>query len=273
MRLPRTDGGLRVSTCSGRSIVVIAVLRACLIGCVLSAVAQAQSDTSKPVVLQGWVLAASSALPISSVEIFVSGQLQPQRTDSMGRFVAIVPRARSIQVVARRIGFDSGFVKLDINDSDTTTFVIRLVAMPAVLDTIAVRGSNRAGHPGLRDFEERRRIGIGSFVPDTMIRRMETATSLLNLLRRLGVKIERDRAGRQIPVARARGPSRMSILSCPMQVYVDGVPMVEDDRGFDLRDVRLEQLAAIEFYSGGSQTPVVFEKLNSACGVLVFWMR
>lgn len=45
-----------------------------------------------------------------------------------------------------------------------------------------------------------------------------------------------------------------------------------DNRG-DLSSVRVETLAGVEYYVGAARVPIMYERGESSCGVLVLWTR
>jgi hypothetical protein len=63
---------------------------------------------------------------------------------------------------------------------------------------------------------------------------------------------------------------------CWAQVYLDGVlqnGMKEPTEPFDLKQIPVDRVEAIEFYAGGGETPLQYSRLGSQCGVLVIWTR
>jgi hypothetical protein len=59
-------------------------------------------------------------------------------------------------------------------------------------------------------------------------------------------------------------------------VYVDGHMVSgrsQSDPLFDMNSIQPDQIEAIEFYAGPSETPPEYSGLNSTCGVLVIWTR
>ena len=59
------------------------------------------------------------------------------------------------------------------------------------------------------------------------------------------------------------------------QVYLDEA-LVNPSRPtepFDISTIQADKLEAVEFYSGASQLPLKYAKLDARCGVLVLWTR
>jgi hypothetical protein len=46
-----------------------------------------------------------------------------------------------------------------------------------------------------------------------------------------------------------------------------------EERPFDIHLIPVDAIEAIEYYSGGAETPTKYAKLNSTCGVVVIWTR
>ena len=77
------------------------------------------------------------------------------------------------------------------------------------------------------------------------------------------------------------GSSSDSARVCYSTVYADGHkifsmssnPADPGQPPFNLREVSVGQLAAVEFYSSETTTPVEFRDGNSLCGVLAIWYR
>jgi hypothetical protein len=60
---------------------------------------------------------------------------------------------------------------------------------------------------------------------------------------------------------------------CPTLFFLDGTSIGNADR-LDLDFILpLDQIEAVEVYSGASQIPVMFNRTGSACGVIAFWTR
>ncbi len=65
-----------------------------------------------------------------------------------------------------------------------------------------------------------------------------------------------------------RGPN------CEVVVYLDGARIgIPKWAPFNLNDVPVVQIAAMEFYRSASEIPVEFNSPGSMCGVLAIWTR
>ncbi|HEU4994604.1 MAG TPA: hypothetical protein VFT29_07275, partial [Gemmatimonadaceae bacterium] len=60
---------------------------------------------------------------------------------------------------------------------------------------------------------------------------------------------------------------------CYAQVYLDEMWVNRSDPLFDINSISTSSIAAIEFYSGPSETPAKYSKMESRCGTLVIHTR
>ena len=116
--------------------------------------------------------------------------------------------------------------------------------------------------PNIRDFEARRRQGIGRFATEADLAKEQNHDfSTVALMRFPGLTLVPDAQnnGRLI-LATVR-----DVRPCPVQVYLDGVRL-----GSEYPDwVRTWDLAAVEYYTG-TQVPVQY---RGGCGVFLLWSK
>ena len=65
-------------------------------------------------------------------------------------------------------------------------------------------------------------------------------------------------------------------MACYALVYLDDVLMngaTEPTEPFDISSIAVDQVEAVEFYSGPAQTPLKYSRMGSNCGVLAMWRR
>jgi outer membrane receptor for ferric coprogen and ferric-rhodotorulic acid len=85
-----------------------------------------------------------------------------------------------------------------------------------------------------------------------------------------GVRLRTDSRGRTY-ISSARG-------NCPMQVYLDGIPIYRPDGPTAGPPPPIDQWSvsdfdAIEVYRGASETPIEFSGRGAACGTVMLWSR
>ena len=165
----------------------------------------------------------------------------------------------------------------------------------AVLDTVRV--SDRLVERSLVDFEDNRRLGIGHFLdraeiakqPDAKLSRLIAQWPGIALAYGTGSRVWIT-GTRKAPPPCAPGAGGRACyessgwyvpdaveaqlgvkIACYAQVYVDGVLMNhgKPTRPFEANELYSDQIEAIEWYAGPSETPARYATLNSDCGVLV----
>lgn len=222
--------------------------------------------------------------PLADVEISVEGAPGLARTDSTGRFrvLGVPPGARN--VLARRLGF--GPMESALHFPPGEPVERRIVLTPLnVLDPVVVKG--QILDPAKRAFEDRQRLGLGSFVLRAEIEKREGSPLSSFLLQVRGAQVVSRQSGDWVfsrnqpkcikaPCAGVYYPTAaeksMGVPAvCFAKVILDGVLVNSGDPAppFDLRQVPPSQVESLEFYASAASLPAEFNYLNAACGVLV----
>ena len=140
---------------------------------------------------------------------------------------------------------------------------------------------------GMRDFEDRRRLGLGKFFLPEDIEKLVTR-SLASAIETLpGISILYGK-GSNAWAARGRGVSTggwkvdladslqgARSLKCYTSVWVDGFQRYRgknEEPLFNLSSVPTHDIARMEYYAGPAQAPLEYAR-DSQCGVLVIWTR
>jgi hypothetical protein len=216
----------------------------------------------------------------------------------VGQFRLMQLPAGSFLVEVRHIGYAIAYDTVELVAGRTTRrdFILSLQAVR--LDSVRV--TDRAPEwrsPGLRAFEERRRLAIGSFISSEQLRK-EDDRDFDQVLRRniSGLRIVTELSSawaasnqptgisnglRRAPRRSIQDPTSMSMPSvdaCWASVFVDGVRIY--DRGSDkdtpppdLSRLHTRDYDGVEFYSGGASVPVEYNTTGGGCGVLLLWTR
>jgi hypothetical protein len=171
---------------------------------------------------------------------------------------------------------------------------ITLTLEPAAQRLPAVVTRDTARHylsPTLAAFEERRKTGMGYFVSEAVLRKEETRP-LANILRsHVPTVAVQDVVvgGQRITIAASR---RANGGSCPVDVFLDGVPLSSNKQGgtlailgrrrsggsaleqgyVDLTQFITTDLAGVEFHNVGDM-PAEFTHTGNGCGALYLWTR
>lgn len=216
--------------------------------------------------------------PIANAAIEFVGTALRVTTDTRGRCAVTELPPSTYLVAARRLSFQPTVNIAEIRGGDTLR--LALILQPAVTTLTPVVVRERSASAKLRDFDERRRAGVGEFFTQEQIE-ARNPTSVVDLLRQsktLAISPEGDGAVR----AKSR---RNFAYNCYVQVYVDGIPLASpapfDPKGstpLDLHDLPSpKDVMGVEIYAGAATAPnwlpVGPQAAHAGCGVIMLWTR
>jgi hypothetical protein len=247
-------------------LVVVAVIAAGSAG--------GQRERTKPPALgfiRG-VVTDSGLHPLEGVDISIVLSTSHVATDASGRFQISAVPAGDYLLMARRLGFRPIATGVNVSPGDTARPAIMLEASAAELPTVTIvehKASSR-----LREFDERRARGDGEFFTQAQIE-TRNVVSIVDIIRQAkGVRVVIV-GGKPLAMSARQG------TGCPMQVYVDGVPLAgagPPNTPFDLNLLPSpKEIMGIEIYSGPSSVPQWLPNgpvsSGHRCGVIVVWTR
>jgi hypothetical protein len=239
----------------------------------------------------------SAKTPIDGVEIFLPELSKVGRTVATGEF-RVADVAPGLQhVIVRRIGY--GSLDTTLTFAANTELSRQIVLTRAnVLDSVVV--TDRMTINVLRDFEDNRRVGLGHFVDRAELAKMTPDVHLGRIaVQWPGVQLAFGTGGRVWITGTRKGPppcgpndlgcyanhgyyipdkTGVSVgekIACYSQVYINGVLMNHGSPTppFEANTMFADQIEAIEWYAGPSETPGRYSNLNAVCGVLVVYTR
>jgi hypothetical protein len=222
------------------------------------------AQTKRSAVILGTV-ADSSLRPVIGADVSFAGSLLHVATDSLGRFrVTNVPAGHFV-LVARGIGYAPATSLVDVTDGDTLRLAFTLDRSAQTLETVVVKERSLSRH--LAEFEQRRKAGMGRYFTRDDIEAKNPAT-IADLIRTtFGVRIQPARAGSgSFAVSSRRG--------CPLEVYLDGMPMSGPAGPFDLSYLpQPDQIVAVEIYANPTDVAPAWlpRGSNRTCGDMLVW--
>ncbi|HYC50157.1 MAG TPA: carboxypeptidase-like regulatory domain-containing protein [Gemmatimonadaceae bacterium] len=219
------------------------------------------------------VVSDTTGRGVAGVDVIMEGTQYGTRTDSAGRY-RIEARRGDFSVLYRLLGYHPTRSTIRLDDRDTLTRDITLIVADAQqLDPVTVKAPTPRG-TGLEAFEERRRLGLGSFLDSVVLRRSE-GRRLGDLARELrGLRIV-HRGNEQYATIANRMDSNGG-AACFSTVWLDRQIIYRSGSRDPLvnlsRDFPIMSLEAVEWYARGAQVPMEFARYSD-CGVLVLWTR
>jgi len=246
----------------------------------------------------GVVLNDSTRAPISGAEVAIVDVGKTVITDSRGAFTLSGIPAGEHEILVRRIGFGAANTRLTFTGHETLERRV-VLGRAVVLETVSV--SAKAIERALASFEENRRLGLGHFMTRAELEKY-TGMRLATVLQQIPQMDMRHGRGEAAWVSSRHVrppmcPSRNAAaclrsqgfyipdtaeanqgmpMACYALVYLDDVLMngaTEPTEPFDISSIAVDQVEAVEFYSGPAQTPLKYSRMGSNCGVLAMWRR
>ncbi len=201
--------------------------------------------------LTGVVLDGAGA-PLGGARVTVDG-VPSVTSGADGRFSLRDVPAGTRQVTAIAIGMLPLELTADVRMRDTAEVIL---SFQRVTTLAAVRVvTNKVRLYRAMGFDERRSLGLGSFMDSTSIVRFGTMSSVWSQLGASRVRVR----GRRIQI---------EVRGCRPVAYIDGLRSRDPES--DLGELFQDQLAAIEMYRGQT-SPMEFD--GGTCGSIVVWTK
>lgn len=211
------------------------------------------------------VLADSTNTPIPGATVATIFGGLAVTTDSLGyfRLGSLSPQVHRFFV--RRLGFVPATTSLSFLSGDSIEVDFVLTQLPQMLPEVVV--PTTAVSRRLRDFHDRRRFGMGTFLDSTDISKM-TLIQLTDIARRLpGVFFTCARGVCGLYTMR-RGSIRTNMY-CPVAIGLDGMRFAD----FPINMIQPHEVAAIEYFRGSATMPAQFNITGNSCGFLMIWTK
>jgi Carboxypeptidase regulatory-like domain len=218
------------------------------------------------------IVADSSLAPVQAAFVSILGTSIRVGTGPNGRFrITKIPVGQYL-IIVKRVGFHPTSSVVEVSSSDTLRLSYTIERAPVtVLDPVVV--SEHAPLAKLSEFEKRRRLGVGEFMTADQIKEQNPVypTELIRRFKTVSVSPNRSKATPEYYALSAREGGNPSLGACPMQVFLDEVPL-PTPFNLDLLPSPRE-IVGIEVYAGSSTIPPQYNGPNRGCGVILVWTR
>ena len=221
--------------------------------------------------LIGRVTVDSTKQAIPGAEVSIPSLSLRTTTDSLGQFriESVAPGRRGLRV--NKLGYAPLRTAVEFSSGDTVEMEIGMTGSAeelAAIEIIATQNSSRR----LQEFERRRASGTGTYLTAEDIARLSRGRLSESLRTIAGVRLITGSSGGTYLIG---GRSNRG-APCFTAVMLDGSWMYDGERfqtPFDVNSIVPEEVAAIEYYRGLSNTPVELQGRRLSCGALVIWTK
>ena len=234
--------------------------------------ADAGQSTARPLGTIDGVVSDTGLAPLQGAFVSILGTKIRVGTGPNGRFRITKVPAGQYLVIVRRVGYRPTSGVIDVPATDTTRLAYTLERLrPEELDAVVITAKS----PSMRmsEFEQRRKLGLGEFMTVDEIQRRNSVfpTELFRKFKSVNVAPSRTGPIAEYFALSVREGGNPSLGACPMQLYLDQVPL-PSPFNLDLlpppRDI-----AGIEVYAGSATIPPQFNGYNRGCGVILVWTK
>jgi hypothetical protein len=246
----------------------------------------------RPGAIVGKVFVDTVYKPLDGVEVSLPTLQRTVVTDARGAFRFEGLPAGRYAIRARKIGFAVYEGAVDV---DTAKVAERGILLPRLtrLDTVKVVGD--AYLP--LSFLENRAVGLGHFITRDYLEQQgnRKLADILSLVPGLGVVRGRNdqgwilskhvvprlnmsrsnQAGRDMYFPEDYEAASGMKAGCYARVYLDHMLLnaATPAQPVNVNEFITQQIEAVEYYAGPAQTPAMYGRLNTTCGVLVIHTR
>jgi carboxypeptidase family protein len=217
------------------------------------------------------IVSDTNLVPLQAAFVSVLGTNIRIGTGPNGRFrITKVPVGQYL-VIVKRVGYRPTSAVIDVPASDTVRLAYTLERIAETLNPVIV--TEKSPTKRMAEFEERRRLGVGQFMTADEIKARNSVYTTEVLRNFTTVNVSPDHSGpiTQYYAISKREGGNPQLGACPMQVYLDQVPL-PSPFNLDLLPTP-KDIGGIEVYAGASTIPPQFNGFDRGCGVILIWTK
>jgi hypothetical protein len=209
---------------------------------------------------------SQTAEPIEGAEVSDALNKNSALTTKTGTVSLVFLPEGGTLIRVRKLGYKPATLMVAISPADTVPLTVLLEVAPQELPAVVTKAdSSRYRSTRLREFEQRMKAGLGSYIGEEQIRKLEYRGSVTNIVRMLPA-IDVICPTKGMRTGQCWATSMRS--GCPPLLFLDGMRMSDND----LEKHLAVQLAGIEFHPTAT-VPPQYNQTGSSCGVLLLWTR
>lgn len=217
------------------------------------------------------IVSDTNLVPLQAAFVSVLGTNIRIGTGPNGRFrITKVPVGQYL-VIVKRVGYRPTSAVIDVPASDTVRLAYTLERIAETLNPVIV--TEKSPTRRMAEFEERRRLGVGQFMTADEIKARNSVytTEVLRNFTTVNVSPDHSSPITQYYAISKREGGNPQLGACPMQVYLDQVPL-PSPFNLDLLPTP-KDIGGIEVYAGASTIPPQFNGYDRGCGVILVWTK
>jgi hypothetical protein len=229
-------------------------------------------------VVGGTVMRDSSGHALGDAQVAIPELNLSTRTNFNGEFRLDGVRPGRHALIFRHVGFAPFTDSVTVQAGHAIDQEWILTEVAVTLDSqVTVAAGVDMSNPNLREFEDRRKLGLGRFIDGADLRKVDNGRPLINYIasRIPGLTVyQPDSRSRPLDYYLSSGRGTISGKRyCPVTIYIDGTVYSTDDSA-DMSKLAADDFAGVEYYAGGASLPSRFNMTSKAgCGVLLLWRR
>jgi len=185
--------------------------------------------------------------------------------NAAGTFVLTDLPAGTQWVSVQAIGRQAAEQAVDLKSGETTVVSVTLEPLPVTLDPVRVTVAPRS--IALKEFEERRRLGLGYTITAADLEGVRTMRAVFTGAP--SVRVERARGGVGDFQILIESPSLAGQGWCLASLFIDGFKA----RFEQLSAYQPTDLMGVEIYQRASSAPLQYQSVSTGCGVVLVWTK
>jgi hypothetical protein len=251
----------------------VAVIRCVIIIVALAASLQVGTAHAQQRTLRG-IVTDSAGYPLPNVEVRIMELSRMARSDVQGKFAIERITDRIVDLTFRRLGYEVRSVRVSLINGEGDSLRVVMQAEPLKLTQVEIEEKEEK-HPFFTEYERRRERGIGTFITQKDLEKLNTSYPSDAFRRLPGMRFVTVGSGMGVrfmstigmTTSRRGGPAGGE---CVPTIWVDG----QAAPGLEIDEIRAQDIHGIEVYRGASTTPAQFAKSGlTQCGSIVVWTR